>query len=44
MARPRMCGAAAGGESIGPNGLAEPRGGPRRVPLSPQVADAETGH
>ncbi|MEV8564905.1 oxidoreductase [Streptomyces sp. NPDC051322] len=33
----------AGGEFIGPDGLAELRGGPTRVRLSPAAADAETG-
>ncbi|MFH8974348.1 oxidoreductase [Streptomyces sp. NPDC017890] len=32
-----------GGEFIGPDGLAELRGGPARVRLSPAAADAETG-
>ncbi|MBT2506087.1 SDR family oxidoreductase [Streptomyces sp. ISL-98] len=32
-----------GGEFIGPDGLAELRGGPTRVQLSPAAADAETG-
>ncbi|MFE0804464.1 oxidoreductase [Streptomyces sp. NPDC058812] len=34
---------AQGGEFIGPDGLAELRGGPARVGLSPAAADAETG-
>ncbi|MEV2272701.1 oxidoreductase [Nonomuraea africana] len=32
-----------GGQFIGPDGLAELRGGPTRVRLSPEAADAETG-
>ncbi|MER5318893.1 oxidoreductase [Streptosporangium roseum] len=34
---------AEGGQFIGPDGLAELRGGPTRVRLSPAAADAETG-
>ncbi|MEU7581430.1 oxidoreductase [Streptomyces sp. NPDC041068] len=32
-----------GGEFIGPDGMAELRGGPKRVELSPAAADEETG-
>ncbi|MEU4324129.1 oxidoreductase [Nonomuraea dietziae] len=32
-----------GGQFIGPDGMAELRGGPTRVPLSPAAADTETG-